>query len=253
MWFSITISVLLVLCLVLYFVFSRKLKVPTIATEIMTTKYNKKIKKLERFCKSNRLTFDKTKYISTLTNGDLTEENLILNVKTIQNIASNFEDIEGIYFSNSKIEAQTKIDNLKQIAPLKIFADELTGDKKVFDVFETFNIGKTKLDFEFQKYFGSQLCVNLGDKKAIILSDDKLVVVDDKNIFDCKYGEYKIEISNEDSKNLQSKSKIFKLKLIFENTELVSKDVLVDNKNVEKYLSKTKYFKIATKNAKSKD
>lgn len=244
MWYSIVISVLLVACLVLYFVLSRKLKMPTVATEIMTTKYNKKISKLERFCKVNGLRLEKDKLCSKLENDKLTAENLIANIKSIQAISQNFEGIEDVYVSADKKEAQDKIDGLKSVAPIKIFADELEINKSIYDLFETFNIGFTKLDFEFQKYFGSQNCINLDDRKLIFLPDNQLVVVNSKNIFECKHGNYELTVSKrgKDKKN-KSAEDIYALKLLFGGEELLNKEVLVESKNVKKYLEKSEFFK----------
>lgn len=246
MWYSITISVLLIVCLILYFVFSKKLKMPTVATEIMISKYNKKICKLEKFCKLNKLDFDKTKVSSSLIEDKLNVENLLSNTETIKAIASNYEDIEDIYVSSEKMEAQEKINKLKNIAPIKIFADELKCDPGVRDVFETFNVSFTKLDFEVQKYFGSQNCVNIGNEKLIFLENEQIVVVNDKNIFECKSGNGKIEILKKvKSGGLPSEENIFVLKIFFNGAELFTKEVLVESKNVENFLLNNKYFKNA--------
>lgn len=242
MWLSIVIAVLLAVCLVLYFVFSRKLKMPTVATEIMTTKYNKKIGKLERFCKVNKLQLEKERLCSKVVDDELNIENLIANVQTIQSIAQNFETIEDVYMSADKKEAQERINALKSVAPIKIFANELEIDREIHDVFETFNIEFSKLDFEFQKYFGSQQCVCLGERRLIFLPDNQLVVVNSKNIFECENGEYDLAVEKH-SKNDKSGEEIFALKLLFKCTELVNKEVLVENKNVKKYLEKSKFFR----------
>lgn len=245
MWYSIVISVLLVLCLVLYFILSRKLKMPTVATEIMTTKYNKKIFKLERFCKINKLDIDKEKLISKTEQCELTKKSLLDNVITIQNIAKNFEDIEEIYISKNKDEAQNKINNLKTLAPLKIFADELKIDKSIYDIFETFNVGLTKLNFEFQQYLGSQNCVNIGVKQLIFVSSNEIVVVDGNNIFECNSGTYSIEIFKSEAKDklTDNAHDYFTLKLYFNGCELFSKEIMADSDNVKNYLTKSKFFK----------
>lgn len=241
MWYSIVISVLLVLCLVLYFVFSRKLKMPTVATEIMTTKYNKKLAKLERFCKVNKLNFDKERLMSKTESGELTKQSLLDNITVIQNIASNFEDIEEIYISESKTEAQSKIDALKTLAPIKIFASELNVDKSISDLFETFNVGTTKLNFEFQQYFGSQNCIDIGTNQLIFISENELVALDSKNIFECKAGSGRIEIIK--NKKQENEGEHFELKVYLNENLLFSKEVLVDSDNVKKYLTKSKFFK----------
>ncbi len=137
---------------------------PTVATEIMTSKYNKRLNKLERFCKSNKLQFDKAKYLGQTIESELTNENLISNIQTIQNIAFNFEEIEEVLIASKKEEAQNKINSLKQIAPLKIFAGELKWDETVVGLFDTFNADQTKLNFEFQKYLGSQNFIKNGEQ-----------------------------------------------------------------------------------------
>lgn len=245
MWYSITISVLLVLCLVLYFVFSKKLKMPTVATEIMTTKYNNKLTKLERFCKINKLKFDKQKYLSSTIDSNLTCEKLIKNVEVIANIFSNYESIEDIFASSSKNEAQTKINRLFSIAPLKIFADELKTEKNIYDMFATFNINFSKLNFEFQKYFGSQQYVDLGTQKVTFLDDERMIAVDETNIFETKTGNYRLEVSNKNNESNEKSSdsmEIYCLKLYFNGSELFNKQVFVDNKKVKQFIEKSKYY-----------
>lgn len=245
MWYSILIAGLLVVCLVIYFILSKKLKMPTVATEIMTTKYNKKIARLERFCKANSLKFDSEKYLTKIADSELTGEKLIENIETIKNIASNFEEIEDIYVSSKKEEAQDKISRLKILAPLKIFAGELDGNNEISDIFETFNVGFTKLNFEFQKYLGSQQFVATGQQKMLFLNENQVVVVNENNIFETKLCECKIEILCETSKNSQDSSgggDIFTLKVKVGMTELFCKNVFVDSSKIKKYLKNSKFF-----------
>lgn len=242
MWYSIVISVLLVFCLILYFVLSKKLRMPTVATEVMITKYNKRIGKLERFCKVNKLQLEKERLCSKVVDDELNVENLLANVQAIQSIAQNFEGIEDVYVSADKNEAQKRIAALKSIAPLKIFASELESDKEIRGIFETFNIDFSKLNFEFQKYFGSQQYVNLGDQKCCFLNNDIMVLVDEKNIFEAKAGEFKLEIVNDNDENAGELSDVYKLKLCFNNVEIFTKKVIVDNEKVRKYLQKNRYF-----------
>lgn len=243
MWYSIVISVLLVICLVLYFVFSRKLKMPTVATEIMTSKYNKKLNKLERFCKSNKLQFDKAKYLGKTVESELTNENLISNIQTIQNIAFNFEEIEDVFISSKKEEAQNKINSLKQIAPLKIFAGELKWDKTVVGLFDTFNADQTKLNFEFQKYLGSQNFIKNGEQKLFFLSEDKLLIVDERNIFESKIVDCNLEVRQIENSENSDTAKVFNLKLSSGSDIIFNKEVLADKESVCHYLTNNKYYK----------
>lgn len=243
MWYSIVISVLLVVCLVIYFVFSRKLKMPTVATEIMTSKYNKRLGKLERFCKSNKLQFDKTKYLGQTVESELTNENLITNVQTIQSIAFNFEEIEDVFISSKKEEAQNKIDSLKQIAPLKIFADELKCDEAIVDLFDTFNAERTKLNFEFQKYLGSQNYIKNGEQRLFFLLENKLLIVDERNIFESKIVDYNLEVKQIEKSGNSDSVKIFNLKLSSGSDVIFDKEVLADKESVCKYLTSNKYYK----------
>lgn len=245
MWYSIVISVLLVLCLILYFVLSRKLRMPTVATEIMITKYNKRINKLDRFCKVNKLQLEKERLCSKVVDDELNVENLLANVQTIQTIAQNFEGIEDVYVSTGKNEAHEKIAALKSVAPLKIFANELEIDRDICGLFDTFNVDFSKLNFEFQKYFGSQQYVDLGYQKCCFLNSDTMILVDEKNIFEVKTGKFKLEITNdkeESNENVGKSSDVYKLKLCFNNTEIFAKKVMVDNEKVRKYLQKNRYF-----------
>lgn len=243
MWFSIVISVLLVICLVLYFVFSRKLKMPTVATEIMTSKYNKKLNKLERFCKSNKLQFDKTKYLGLTVGSELTDENLIGNIQTIQNIAFNFEEIEDVFISSKKEEAQNKINGLKQIAPLKIFAGELKCDDTIVGLFDTFNAEQTKLNFEFQKYLGSQNFIKNGEQRLFFLSENKLLIVDERNIFESKVVGYNIEVKQVENGENSDTAKVFNLKLSSGSDVIFNKDILADKESVCNYLTNNKFYK----------
>ncbi len=243
MWFSIVISVLLVICLVLYFVFSRKLKMPTVATEIMTSKYNKKLNKLERFCKSNKLQFDKTKYLGQTVESELTDENLIGNIQTIQNIAFNFEEIEDVFISSKKEEAQNKINSLKQIAPLKIFAGELKCDEAIVGLFDTFNAEQTKLNFEFQKYLGSQNFIKNGEQRLFFLSENKLLIVDERNIFESKVVDCNLEVKQVENSENSDMAKVFNLKLSSGSDVIFNKEVLADKESVCNYLTSSKYYK----------
>ena len=243
MWFSIVISVLLVICLVLYFVFSRKLKIPTVATEIMTSKYNKKLNKLERFCKSNKLQFDKTKYLGQTVESELNDENLIGNIQTIQSIAFNFEEIEDVFISSKKEEAQNKINSLKQIAPLKIFAGELKYDETIAGLFDTFNAEQTKLNFEFQKYLGSQNFIKNDEQRLFFLSENKLLIVDERNIFESKVVDYNLEVKQVENSENSDTAKVFNLKLLSGSDVIFNKAVLADKESVCNYLTSSKYYK----------
>lgn len=216
---------------------------PTVATEIMTSKYNKRLGKLERFCKSNKLQFDKTKYLGQTVECELTDENVIGNIQTIQNIAFNFEGIEDVFISSKKEEAQNKIDSLKQIAPLKTFAGELKCDEAIVGLFDTFNADPTKLNFEFQKYLGSQNFIKNGEQRLFFLSDDKLLIVDERNIFESKIVDYNLEVKKVEKSENSDSAKVFNLKLSSGSDVIFNKDVLADKESVCKYLTSNKYYK----------
>lgn len=216
---------------------------PTVATEIMTSKYNKRLGKLERFCKSNKLQFDKTKYLGQTVESELTNENLISNIQTIQNIAFNFEGIEDVFISSKKEEAQNKINNLKQIAPLKIFAGELKCDEAIVGLFDTFNAEQTKLNFEYQKYLGSQNYIKNGEQRLFFLSENKLLIVDERNIFESKIVDCNLEVRQIENSENSDTAKVFNLKLSSGSDVIFDKEVLADKESVCHYLTSNKYYK----------
>lgn len=231
MYFGLIILSLMVVCLAVYFIYNKKLKFPTRLTEILIYSYNKKIKKVLAFCKKNQLPFNATQYSSSLENATLTFENIELNIKMLKKIEENKILLEKMLNSKTKEEFFNYENKLNKNCKFYQFKDEINIKNQDEKILYIFGVEKTKLDFEMQKYFGSQYFFKY-NQKYFILNNSLAYVVDEKNIFDSKVVPYNLIIKECETKNEENKD-VFEL--IIEEIQLDIK-VLAPQKEVKKYL-----------------
>ena len=235
MYFSIVISVLLVVSLVIYFVMSRKLRTPTVTTEVLVKKYNSRLSKLDRFLRRNKIEFNLQPYLSSVQKQQLTWENIVLNLKAIKAIEKNNELIEEIFIASSKDEAREKLKTFNSNCTLFEFAGELEADEKLTQVFEIIGYEKTKLDFEMQRYFGSQAFYKLDDS-LIFVKNDKALQVNPKNVFDSQIEAFSLKTQLKTKKTKENPPIYTILMKIGEREKQI--DLSVPQENVEKILKK---------------
>ncbi len=231
MYFGLIVMSLMVVCLAVYFIYNKKLKFPTRLTEFLITGYNKKIKKVHAFCKKNQLNFNSAQYLSFLEDGMLNFENLEANIKTIKKIEENKNILEKMINSKTKEEFFDCANKLNKNCKFYQFKDEINIKNQDGKILYIFGVEKTKLDFEMQKYFGSQYFFKY-NQKYFILNNSLAYVVDEKNIFDSKVVPYNLIIKECETKNEENKD-VFEL--IIEEIQLDIK-VLAPQKEVKKYL-----------------
>lgn len=231
MAYSIILAVLIVTALILYFVLNRKLKTPTIVTELLLTKYNKKVDKLNLFFKKNQIDIDVLKFKSSVEKKDISWQAIKHNLLIIEKIKANALLIDNILSLTKKQEVLEQAKFLHAPCNLYEFAEELNVEKKTAQLFEVLGIRKTKLDFEQQRYFGSQFFYDI-DGMFVYNFDNEVLLVDNTNIFNCKVVDFKVNIE-EIEKNQEGK--VFQVRL-FLGEKLVDKKVLVPQKEVIKFL-----------------
>ena len=227
----------MVTALVIYFILSKKYRTPTITTEVLVNRYNSKLNKLERFLKKNGIDFSVEDFKSKIEKQELSIENLKENIKSIAKIEKNTEIIEDIYISNSVAEAKEKLSRMEKGCCLCEFQAELEWDKEVYDVFQMMGFNTTKLDFEQQRYFGSQTFCKIEDK-LIFVHNSLALVINPKNIFEANFSEFNLiteKIAKKGEKTDPKYSIIVKAKGIDYSTELI-----VPQKQGRKLLDKFK-------------
>lgn len=227
----------MVVALVVYFVLSRKFRTPTITTEILVTKYNSKLKKLERFFNKNKIELTTAGFESQIEKSELNLENLEKNVKTIHIIEQNSEVIEEIYLSNTADEVKEKFSKLKKPGKLCEFQDELKWNEDVNNVFQMLGYNSTKLDFEQQRYFGSQNFYKIEDK-LVFVSNFSALILNSKNVFDAEFSEFQI-ITEKLTKKTEKSGPKYKIILQAKGLSL-SPELIVTQKEGQKVLEKFK-------------
>ncbi len=235
MTFSIIICVLLVVSLAVYFIFSRRLRTPTVTTEILIKKYNARLNKLARFLSKNKIEFSLQQFFSSIEKSELDWNKMSANVKTIKNIEQNNELIEEILIESSKNAAIAKLNELKKGCTLFEFAGELSVDAAASQVFDILGKEKSKLDFEMQRYFGSQDFYKF-ENKLVFVQDNLALKVDPKNIFACEIVKFEIKTTLKSKKSGEN-APIYTIFLTLgAKNELI--DLSVPQENVQKILKR---------------
>ena len=233
MYYSIIIFVLMIVCLIIYFVFSKKIKMPTRLTEFVVDKYNKKLKKLAAISKKNEINFDEKVYQSKIEPEKLTLNNLEKNIETLKKIKKNTDLIKNALTLTKKNEFEKALSELATDCTLFEFKDEFKLSEEDNKLLEVFDFKKSKLDFEMQKYFGSQDFF-MYDEKYFFFDKNKAYVIDIKDVFKSDVLQYNLEIA-ESKEKTEEKVPIFELKIAELN---LSKKIQVPQKNMQNYLRK---------------
>ena len=223
----------MIVCLIIYFVFSKKIKMPTRLTEFVIDKYNKKLKKFAAISKKNEINFDEKIYQSKIESEKLTLDNLEKNIKTLKKIKKNTDLIKNALALTNKDEFEEALSELAAGCELFEFKDELKISEEDNKLFEVFNFKKSKLDFEMQKYFGSQDFF-VYDEKYFFFDKNKAYLIDIKDVFKSDVLQYNLEIA-ESKEKTEEKVPIFELKIAELN---LSKKIQVPQKNMQNYLRK---------------
>ena len=221
-------------CLIIYFVWVKKIKTPTVVTEILLVKYNKKLKKIKQITAKNNIVFEVEKYFSKIANQELNFDNIEENIKTIKKIKNNYEVFKDLKNIKNKNEYSQKLKNLEKNCLLYEFKDEiklLDDNNKYFEIF-CFN--KSKLNFELQRYFGSQDFF-VFENKYFLLNSNKIYLIDGNNIFNSDVDQYNINIKK-CAKTIDNKL-VYKI-IIKINNILIEKEVVVPQKKLQKLLNK---------------
>ena len=234
MVFSLIILLLMIVFLILYFILNKKIKMPTRVTELLINNYNKKVKKILKFTKKNEIDFDASKYYSKLIDAQLTFNNLKININKLKNIEKNNKLINEMLNSKTKKEFLSFAKELSEDCEFYQFKDELKIKNEEEKILYIFGLKKTKLDFEMQKYFGSQYFF-FHDDKYFFLYNLMAYIIDEKNIFESKIIPYKLIIKEDNDKN-KEKSDVFELIIQELNIDI---KIQVPQNDVKKYLKKT--------------
>ncbi len=240
MWYSMLIGVCLAIALMAYFLLSRKIKMPTVNTEILVKKYNNRLVKLEKFLKKNKIEGQVGQFFSQIEKKDISQNAVKENIETIKKIEDNNELIEEIFLAQNKKEVQEKFSKLQEGCVLFEFAGELepSDDEILFDMI---GFSKTKLDFEQQRYFGSQYFYKIQEKIVFVMNSCALVV-EPKNIFESKIVNFDVNVQKNKEKSTKNEP-IYEIVFKFEAEE--SKTLLsVPQKENQKILNK--YIKKAS-------
>ena len=192
-WYSLIIGVVLAVALFAYFILSRKLKTPTVTTEILVEKYNKRLNKLALFMKKNKIMLTVDEYRSKIERSEIDLDKVKHNLASISNIEKNNELIEEVFLAKNKQEVEEKMQLFQKNCTLFEFAGELEPDQQVVDLFEMIGYSKTKLDFEKQRYFGSQNFYNI-QNKLIFVTNSSALIVDEKNVFKSNLIKFELKI-----------------------------------------------------------
>ena len=223
----------MIVCLIIYFVFSKKIKMPTRLTEFVVDKYNKKLKKLAAISKKNEINFDEKAYQSKIEPEKLTLENLEKNIETLKKIKKNTDLIKNALALTKKNEFEKALRELATDCTLFEFKDEFKLSEEDNKLLEVFDFKKSKLDFEMQKYFGSQDFF-VYDEKYFFFNKNKAYFIDIKDVFKSDVLQYNLEIA-ESKEKTEEKVPIFELKIAELN---LSKKIQVPQKNMQNYLRK---------------
>ena len=239
MYYGFIILGLMVICLVVYFIFERKFKMPTVVTSILISQYNKKLKYVASFLKKKQIAFEEEKYKSGIQKENISKENLIENIKTVKKIKENAEIFEKILKATARADVDELLSQLNEKCQLFEFKEEFDAKDKNNDILEMFNIEKGRLGFEYQKYFGSQDFFFV-ENKCVLLDNFFAFIIDQKNIFDCNYLTYNLKINKKSLKN-DKKSKnnepIYEILFKSEGFEFV-RQVKVIQPHLQKFLNK---------------
>ena len=239
MYYGFIILGLMVICLVVYFIFERKLKMPTVVTSILINQYNKKLKHVARFLKKNQIAFEEEKYKSGIQKENISKENLIENIKTIKKIKENAEIFEKILKATARADVDELLSQLNEKCQLFEFKEEFVAKDKNNDILEMFNIEKGRLGFEYQKYFGSQDFFFV-ENKCVLLDNFSAFIIDQKNIFDCNYLTYNLKINKKSLKNdkkSENNEPIYEILFKSEGFEF-ARQVKVIQPHLQKFLNK---------------
>lgn len=240
MWYGIIIFGLMVICLILYFVFEKKLKTPTVVSEWLIKNYNTKLSKLSKKLKKLNIEFSFDQYKSFVKPKVLTEENLKHNITVVEKIKINYEVLNQIKQTKNVEQLKNELKKLKKDCEIYEFKDELKFNNKNNKYLEIFNVKKEKLNFENQKFFGSQTGFIINEK-YIFLGNSLAYVIDQKNIFCSYFSDFIIEIIKNSKKIDKNNENYYKEELIYsffiklKNDEFESKAV-VNQKSLKKLL-----------------
>lgn len=235
MWYSFLIAICICLALLAYFAISRKLKTPTITTEILYTKYNKRLEKLKRFLAKNKISFNESVVSCQIEKSEISLEKIQENVETIKKIEKNNDIIEEVFIASSKDEVMAKLSTLEKDCKIHEFAGEIAFDSEVELLFGILGYTKTKLDFEKQRYFGSQFFYKI-ESNCVFVNNSLALILDEKNVFDCKFVKFdkKIELI---SRKTKANPPIYNIKLMF-GEKIVETKLSVPQDEVKKVLDK---------------
>ena len=75
------------------------------------------------------------------------------------------------------------------------------------------------------------------------MSEDKLLIVDERNIFESKIVNYNLEVRQIENSENSDTGKVFNLKLSSGSDIIFNKEVLADKESVCHYLANNKYYK----------
>ena len=240
MWYGIIIFGLMVICLILYFVFEKKLKTPTVVSELLIKNYNTRLSKLSKKLKKLNIEFSFDQYKSFVKPKVLTEENLKHNITVVEKIKINYEVLNQIKQTKNVEQLKNELKKLKKDCEIYEFKDELKFNNKNNKYLEIFNVKKEKLNFENQKFFGSQTGFIINEK-YIFLGNFSAYVIDQKNIFCSYFSDFIIKIiknSKKIDKNIENYYKnglIYSFFIKLKNDEFEAKAV-VNQKDLKKLL-----------------
>ena len=240
MWYGIIIFGLMVICLILYFVFEKKLKTPTVVSELLIKNYNTKLLKLSKKLKKLNIEFSFDQYKSFVKPKVLTEENLKHNITVVEKIKINYEVLNQIKQTKNVEQLKNELKKLKKDCEIYEFKEELKFNNKNNKYLEIFNVKKEKLNFENQKFFGSQTGFIINEK-YIFLGNSLAYVIDQKNIFCSYFSDFIIKIiknSKKIDKNIENYYKnglIYSFFIKLKNDEFEAKAV-VNQKDLKKLL-----------------
>lgn len=196
MAYLIIIAALLVLSLIAYFILSRKLRTPTVFTEIITKKYVARLKKVETFLKKNKIEADLPYPIieSQELNWQAVENNLL----AFKRLQKNVETIESVLACGTKDQVLQLISEFETVK-IAEFKDELVEDK-IVDIFKIMGYEESKLDFELQRYFGSQNFIKI-ENKMVFINNSLALVISPKNVFESEILNFKLIIKKINKNN----------------------------------------------------
>ena len=235
MWYSLLIGIVLAIALMAYFILSRKLKTPTVTTEILIEKYNKRLKKLDAFFKKNKIDLSTAEYESKIEKAETNLEKVQSNLQVISNIEKNNELIEEIFIAKNKQEVEEKVKLFQKNCVLYEFAGELQPNIDVQNLFDMIGYAKTKLDFEKQRYFGSQTFHKI-EENLVFVTNSSALIIDEKNVFASNLEKFELNIEK-NAKKSENNAQIYDIFLKFGQKE-VNVRLSVPQKENQKLLNK---------------